>query len=94
MLCGMGAVVFSVAAGTSRRSGIWAVALFCAGVVWTGVHTIPTPEVIGCAAAIGATAFVFRPAWTTTAAGLGLECDDVIAGREIRHAADDNRRGL
>ena len=80
MLCGLGAVVFTAAAGTSPWGYVSAAVLFCAGVVWTAGLAIPPPEVIGCVAAAGAAALLLRPTWTTMAAGLGGSLAGVWSG--------------
>jgi len=80
MLCALGAVVFATASDASRRSSVSAAALFCVGLAWTLGVAIPALEVVGGLAAVGSAALLLRPAWKTSAAGVGGALAGVWSG--------------
>ena len=71
LLCALGAVVMAAAPSPSKRTRITAVLLFCLGVGWTTWFGVPAAQVVGCLAAVGAAAFLLRPSWAASAAGIG-----------------------
>ncbi|MDA1183528.1 MAG: hypothetical protein O2930_02650 [Acidobacteria bacterium] len=76
LLCALAAVVLVAAPEPSRRSHTAAAALLFLGAGWTAWSGVPPVQVVGCLAAAGAAAFLLRPAWAATAAGIG----GVLAG--------------
>ena len=71
MLCGLGAVVFAAAPGSSQRNIASAAAMFGIGAAWTAGLGVPPSEVVGCLAAAGAAVFLLRPTWGAAATGFG-----------------------